>query len=839
MQLAPVEFSYIPSLYGDFLPGWQAVLVGSWDARGQLSDAWSEHPMTRSVAAEHELGVHFTASVALDPTQAGRVFAWGVYFVNDAGDRRWAITTEEDDPLSTQRHCTFAFSGGPQEARYFLTHCRRLGANRTRLGDEEATRFAVWAPNALAVDLVFGVIWKYGDPQRTIKEGPLLKTELAGGYVHDCGLGLDPTFAPAPMTKGEDGVWETVLPGGFSAYDHQPYMFRITREDGHPVYRTDLYSRCQMGFGALDPAVAPWSGLLSELMGTVSCSAVIDPETVTQLFDEPEFPERTFIPESEFWADEFTERRTPQHIDDLIIYELHLGALGFGSDKPGTLADAIALLDHIQAANFNAVELLPLSEFGGGGENWGYATSHYFAIEYSGGGRDQFKHFVKECHRRGLAVIFDVVYNHYTVDGGDRAQWLYDSIHHQNNIYYWYEGDPADHGAPTGGYVNNNSSGWAPRYHEAMVRTMFISSAVSLVRDFHVDGFRVDQTTCIHRDNSLNEDGRSVPAANQYGAKLLRELGATLRLIKPNIFLMAEDHSGWDAVTTPVEAGGMGFDAQWFSEFYHALSGDTNAGDAAKLLHRAALTQGSGPLAMDNFAHRLWETQFAKVVYSESHDEAGNSEGPLFDPTWDGDEPSKRHTSHRSIVVASNNAPLIDETRRFAEARCRFAWGVTVLSAGVPMVLFGEEVGARNRFKYNAVLAHKEDYLGMAQEEGRALLAFFTDVNALRLARSGLRSRSIDIVHVSNDNRVIVFRRWNDTEQYLVCASLADHPYAQGYAIHNERIPVGHWRELFNSDNSLYGGDAMGNHDKLITSQGGAMTAVIPAAGFVVLEMER
>ena len=75
-----------------------------------------------------------------------------------------------------------------------------------------------------------------------------------------------------------------------------------------------------------------------------------------------------------------------------MIYELHVGgARGPGQEGPGTLKDAIELLDYLVELGVNAVELLPMSQFSGE-ENWGYGTSHYYAIEYSGGGRDQYKY---------------------------------------------------------------------------------------------------------------------------------------------------------------------------------------------------------------------------------------------------------------------------------------------------------------------------------------------------------------------------------------------------------------------------------------------------------------
>src|SRR5262249_35048071 len=157
-------------------------------------------------------------------------------------------------------------------------------------------------------------------------------------------------------------------------------------------------------------------------------------------FEEDVWPERQFIDANDFWRDEFPDgNRVPKSIEDLVIYELHLGALGYGKPGPGTIRDAMAFLDHLQDLGVNAIELLPLAEFGGGAQNWGYATSHYFAIEYSGGGRDKFKFFIRECHRRGIAVIMDVVFNHF-VHNAARAEWQCGSPYHDHNSYYWYEG---------------------------------------------------------------------------------------------------------------------------------------------------------------------------------------------------------------------------------------------------------------------------------------------------------------------------------------------------------------------------------------------------------------
>ena len=149
----------------------------------------------------------------------------------------------------------------------------------------------------------------------------------------------------------------------------------------------------------------------------------------------------------------------------------------------------------------NAVELLPMAEFCGT-LGWGYGDTHHFCIESSAGGRDKYQHFVRECHRRGIAVIQDVVYNHYDNDA-ERAQWQYDSTAPEENIYYWYEGRPRTIRLPIGGYLYNGSSGRTPRFWEELVRQQFISSAAFLVEEMHVDGLRVDLTQAMHRDNTL------------------------------------------------------------------------------------------------------------------------------------------------------------------------------------------------------------------------------------------------------------------------------------------------------------------------------------------------
>ena len=656
-----VQFIYAPGVKRAVFQNVR--LVGSWDAEGRYSDDWSTTPMEEFIGEDG--CPTYRARVALDEAQAGWTFHWGVIVDAVAGKDRWGITTEIRDATSSDRSRAFTLrprdGDAAQQERYYLTHNRRLGAQKHRRDGaaKDGIRFSVWAPNARAVDVVFGYFFDIKDPKRTPQDAPMPGGSVAGGYIADDGQGIHPKRGPFAMTRGDDGVWVTdendPRLADFAAFDHKPFMYRITKDDGTIAFKSDLYSRCQVGSGKFDPGGQPYADLTTKLDGPGSCSAVVDSDRVTAYFEDPKgrWPEADWLKADDFWKDEKDligdAKPVPRRVDDLVIYEVHVGALG-GPDKkgPGTLQDAIDLLDYLVELGVNAVELLPMSQFSGE-ENWGYGTSHYYAIEYSGGGRDKYKYFIKACHRRGIAVIFDVVYNHFTPNAG-RAEWAYDTNDAVKNPYYWYEGVPSDYPAyqravgeaerDLGGCVDNMSTGFAPRFHEEMVRKMFISSAVMLMEEFHVDGFRVDQTTSIHSYNVLHADGRQVVSANQFGAKFLRELTSTLRLINPDVIWTAEDHSGWDKVTQLPEVGGLGFDKGWYADFYHHLAGDTDKGsDYAKLIKTAGYGDDR-TLAMDYFAGVLGASGGDHVVYNESHDEAGNAAG-----------------TKRTIVVAVDGRP--------------------------------------------------------------------------------------------------------------------------------------------------------------------------------------
>jgi 1,4-alpha-glucan branching enzyme len=796
MTLLSVRFRYYTGLTRS--PFSAATLWGSWTADGLASaGAWGSWPMSPFAGEDGCPG--FAAELMLDPAGVGTTFAWGALLTRADGSTAWGVAAEvpERDRAAQELRFTLRAAGpASQVETHHLSHHRWYGAHPwSEAGFAPGRlRFAVWAPHAADCQVIFG--------------GP-------SGYIADDGYGADPGVPALPMTRQPDGTWEAIT-GDSVGLVGRRYMYLVTRDDGQPQWCTDMYSREQCGGGDLDPHGQRYDGEVAALDGTPSCSVVIDPTVVAPY---PAVAGAAPSPDGEFWADEYVaDRPVPRRVEDLVIYELHVGALAPATTAAGTIADAIALLPYLCDLGINAVELLPMFEFNGS-RSWGYGSSHFLAIETSAGGRDALKHFVRACHCLGIAVLMDVVYNHYNDDSA-RAAWQYDSLAPSRNSYLWYEGAESDYKDPSGGYVDNVSSGWAPRYWEDHVRGLFVSSATLLVDEFHIDGLRVDQTTSIHAYNSLHADGRAVPAANVAGRKFLRELCQTIKTARPDAILIAEDHSGWPPVTAPAESGGIGFDATWYSDFYHHLIGDKDEGPQYARLLETAGAQQAGPLAMSLFSTALASTGLQKVVYVESHDEAGNAEHSL-----------------RTILVAVNDAPLVGETLRYAEARCRFAGGLSMLSAGTPMFLMGEEVGAQKAFTYNRFYEDKEDLLELRATTGGPLFRFYSDLIRFRLAHAAVRSRNLAVVDANDAGRVIAFRRWDDTSELMVVGSLANTAY-DAYRLSHPSLRDDGWREQFNSDSRDYGGDDVGNRGATLRALGGALELVLPANGFVVLERQ-
>ena len=218
-----------------------------------------------------------------------------------------------------------------------------------------------------------------------------------------------------------------------------------------------------------------------------------------------------------------------------LIYELHIGTFTAG----GNLRSAAAGLDHLLELGINTVELMPLTETPGRW-NWGYDGVNLFSVNHNYGSPEDLKQFVDCCHRRGLAVILDIVYNHFGPEGNYLAKF---------GPYFTEKYD-----TPWGAAVNFDDSGCAA------ARRMVLESVRHWIERYHFDGLRLDAVHAIK--------DRSRP-------HILEEIAATARQLEKElgrrIVIIAEtDANDAQLIRTP-EEGGYGLDGQWMDDFHHCV----------------------------------------------------------------------------------------------------------------------------------------------------------------------------------------------------------------------------------------------------------------------------
>jgi maltooligosyltrehalose trehalohydrolase len=213
---------------------------------------------------------------------------------------------------------------------------------------------------------------------------------------------------------------------------------------------------------------------------------------------------------------------------DLIIYELHVGAF----TSAGTFRSAIERLPHLAALGITAIELMPIADFPGE-RNWGYDGVMLYAPARAYGSPDDLRALVDAAHAHGIAVVLDVVYNHLGPDGN------YMGVYH--DAYY---AQPRRE-TPWGAALN---------YGAAPVRAFFSENAPYWMREFHIDGFRLDATHTI-----VDSSPRHILAEM---ADAVHALGG---------FIIAEDERNDPAVLRTADLGGWGFDGVWADDFHHVV----------------------------------------------------------------------------------------------------------------------------------------------------------------------------------------------------------------------------------------------------------------------------
>jgi len=443
--------------------------------------------------------------------------------------------------------------------------------------------------------------------------------------------------------------------------------------------------------------------------------------------------------------------------NELVIYEMHIGTFHVKEEgHPGTLDSAIEKLPYLKELGINAIEVMPIMEFAGD-FSWGYNPSHPFAIASIYGGPDAFKRFVKAAHEHRIAVISDVVYNHF--GPSDLDLWRFDG---------WSENDKG------GIYFYNDrcsSTPWGetrPDYGRGEVRHYLCDNALMWLEEYHVDGLRWDAITYIK--NILGSD--SSPANDiPEGWSLMQWINHETHQRFPGKISIAEDMKVNAWVTQSTGAGGAGFNAQWDSEFVNPVRQSIIARDDG-LRNVDAVCRAIG--------YQYDKDVFRRVIFTESHDEIANGRARVPEEIWPG---------------------RVDSW--FSKKRSTLGSALVLTSPGVPMLFQGQELLEDRWFQDKVPI----DWTRI--EDAGGILKMYRDLIALRRnllgMTRGLCGQNFQIYHVDHEAKLIAFHRWDvlgPHDSVVVVVNMTNQN-RDGYRIGFPR--AGLWKTRFNSDSYNYG----------------------------------
>jgi 1,4-alpha-glucan branching enzyme len=522
-----------------------------------------------------------------------------------------------------------------------------------------------------------------------------------------------------PMTLAGGGYWSADIPG---VRDGQEYRYVIVH-DGHELpWRPDPY------------------GLAMDTSGgnTVVCDQDFDWGPGT--FQQP-------------------------HWDELVIYELHIGTY---NDEPGSgpgrIEGVIERLDHLVQLGVTAIQLLPPAEFPGG-FSWGYNPSSIFTVETDYGGPRALKKLIRAAHDRGLAVVCDVVYNHF--GSGDAVVWRFDG---------WHE---ADRG---GVYIysdHRDVTPWGhtrPDYGRPEVREYLRDNALMWLEQFRFDGLRWDATNYIR--NIDGGGGADIPD----GWALMAQINGEIAARQPWKVSIAEDMQNNEWMTRRPQDGGAGFTAQWDADFHHTVR--------RVLVQPRDEDRDMGALR-SAIERRYNGDALQRVVFAESHDEVGKLNGKRR-------LPEDIHPGHAGSW--------------YAKKRSTLGGVLTLTSPGIPMIFQGQEFLEDGSWDDGDPL----DWTRAVTYAGTVLL--YRDLIALRRnlrhTTAGLRGQNVSVHHVNDTDKVIAFHRYaggGPRDSVIVLVNLAN----RGYPDYTVGVPrAGRWHVRFNSDWRGYDPD-YGDHPSL------------------------
>jgi 1,4-alpha-glucan branching enzyme len=477
------------------------------------------------------------------------------------------------------------------------------------------------------------------------------------------------------------------------------------------------------------------------------------------------------------------------------IYEVHLGSWARvleEGNRPLTYREiAPRLIEHVRRLGFSHVEFMPLAEHPFTG-SWGYQVSAYFAPTARYGTPDDLRYLIDACHCAGIGVIMDWVPAHFPKD--DFALRQFDGT-----ALYEHQ-DPRRGEHPEWGTLIFN-------YGRREVRNFLIANALYWLREFHVDGLRVDAVASMLYLDYSRPAGQWVP--NQYGGRedleaveFLQQLNATLAEEEPGCFTVAEESTAWPRVTGPVSEGGLGFTFKWNMGWMHDTLEYFAKDPVHRRYHHERLTFGMMYEYSEHFIMPL------------SHDEVVHGKGTLL-----------------------SKMPG-DEWQRFANLRTLLAYQYT--RPGKPLLFMGSELGSYREWNHDTSL----DWHLESQPLNGGLMRFLGDLGAVYREQSALWRADPDLEGFrwldadDRDQSIYAYVRRDGEKVLLVLLNLTPVPrpdYRTGAPLE------GGYALVLSSDDPKYGGGGYGLAGELHTEpvpwqhQPFSLRVSLPPLGAVLL----
>ncbi len=464
----------------------------------------------------------------------------------------------------------------------------------------------------------------------------------------------------------------------------------------------------------------------------------------------------------------------------LAIYEVHLGSWrrvpDAGNRSLGYREIAPLLAEHVAAAGFTHVELLPIMEHPFYG-SWGYQTTGYFAPTSRYGTPQDLMYLIDHLHQQGIGVILDWVPSHFPTD--EHGIGFFDGTH----LY--------EHGDPRQGFHPDWNS-FIFNYGRNEVRSFLMSSALFWLERYHADGLRVDGVASMLYLDYSRKAGEWIP--NLHGGRenleavdFLRRLNTSVYERCPAAQTTAEESTAWPMVSRPTYLGGLGFGMKWDMGWMH----DTLAYMAHEPVHRK---YHHGELTF-----RMVYAFSENFVLPLSHDEVVYGKGSLLGK-MPGDEWQKR-------------------------ANLRLLLGYMYTQPGKKLLFMGGEFGQWSEWNHDASL----DWHLLAEPAHQMLLRWVRDLNTVYRGEPALHELDADPAgfdwvdcNDAEQSALVYLRRARSRPEVVVVACNFTPVPRRNYRI---GVPsAGRWEELLNSDAPLYGGSGQGN-------LGGVVAAPVPWHG--------